>query len=107
MNSTKIMLGFQATKSPFYLHVGKDILRSLNSLTRTTCGYATVHSVLDGSLEDRMESFFLSETCKYLFLVSVITFVGILVTNYLLQISFMQFLMEMDFDGFSIHSSHC
>ncbi|KAK3930490.1 ER degradation-enhancing alpha-mannosidase-like protein 1 [Frankliniella fusca] len=59
---------YQATKSPFYLHVGKDILRSLNSLTRTTCGYATVHSVLDHSLEDRMESFFLSETCKYLFL---------------------------------------
>lgn len=59
---------YQATKNPFYLHVGKDILRSLNSLTRTTCGYATIHSVLDHSLEDRMESFFLSETCKYLFL---------------------------------------
>lgn len=59
---------YQATRSPFYLHVGKDILNSLNSLTRTTCGFATVHSVLDRSLEDRMESFFLSETCKYLFL---------------------------------------
>ncbi|KAJ1527026.1 hypothetical protein ONE63_008570 [Megalurothrips usitatus] len=59
---------YQATRSPFYLHVGKDILRNLNSLTRTTCGYATVHSVLDHSLEDRMESFFLSETCKYLYL---------------------------------------
>lgn len=34
------------------------------------CGYATVHNVLQKDLEDRMESFFLSETCKYLYLVS-------------------------------------
>jgi len=33
------------------------------------CGFATVHDVRDKTLEDRMESFFLSETCKYLFLV--------------------------------------
>lgn len=32
------------------------------------CGFATVHDVLDKSLEDRMESFFLSETLKYLYL---------------------------------------
>ncbi len=59
---------YQATKSPFYLHVGRDILESLNTHTRTHCGYATVHDVIDKSLEDRQESFFLSETCKYLFL---------------------------------------
>lgn len=35
----------------------------------TRCGYATVHDVQEKSLEDRMESFFLSETCKYLYLV--------------------------------------
>ena len=35
------------------------------------CGYATVHNIFDKTLEDRMESFFLSETCKYLFLVSI------------------------------------
>ncbi len=33
------------------------------------CGYATIHNVEDMTLEDRMESFFLSETCKYLYLV--------------------------------------
>lgn len=60
----------QATRNPFYLHVGREVLHSLNNLTQTECGYATVHSVIDGSLEDRMESFFLSETCKYLYLVS-------------------------------------
>jgi mannosidase alpha-like ER degradation enhancer 1 len=64
---------FQATRNPFYLHVGMDILQSLNNFTKAECGYATVHSVLDKSLEDRMESFFLSETCKYLYLVSTVT----------------------------------
>jgi len=59
---------YRATKNPFYLHVGRDILHSLNNHTRAKCGYATVHDVHDMSLEDRQESFFLSETVKYLFL---------------------------------------
>ncbi|KAK5981119.1 ER degradation-enhancing alpha-mannosidase protein 1 [Trichostrongylus colubriformis] len=59
---------YQATKNPFYLHVGREILDSLNAMTRVRCGFATVHNVDDGSLEDRMESFFLAETMKYLYL---------------------------------------
>lgn len=59
---------YQATKHPFYLHVGVDIVNSLEAHTRAECGYATVHNVEDKSLEDRMESFFLSETMKYLYL---------------------------------------
>lgn len=59
----------KATKNPFYLRVGQAILESLNLYARAPCGYATLHSVIDKSQEDRMESFFLSETCKYLYLV--------------------------------------
>merc|ERR1712059_199255 len=59
---------YRATKNPFYLHVGRDILYSLNNHTKAECGYATVHDVHDMSLEDRQESFFLSETVKYLYL---------------------------------------
>ncbi|XP_073501131.1 ER degradation-enhancing alpha-mannosidase-like protein 1 [Phyllobates terribilis] len=59
---------YQATKNPFYLHVGMDILLSLEKHAKAECGYATLHHVEDKSQEDRMESFFLSETCKYLFL---------------------------------------
>ncbi|XP_077430057.1 ER degradation-enhancing alpha-mannosidase-like protein 1 [Vanacampus margaritifer] len=59
---------YQATKNPFYLHVGMDILQSLENNTKVRCGYATLHHVVHKSKEDRMESFFLSETCKYLFL---------------------------------------
>ena len=44
--------------------------RSLQcSFVYCRCGYATLHNVLDKSQEDRMESFFLSETTKYLYLV--------------------------------------
>ncbi|VDN22843.1 unnamed protein product [Gongylonema pulchrum] len=59
---------YRATQNPFYLRVGFDIVRSLNAFARVKCGYATVHNVVDKSLEDRMESFFLSETAKYLYL---------------------------------------
>uniref|UniRef100_A0A915L8Q5 alpha-1,2-Mannosidase n=1 Tax=Romanomermis culicivorax TaxID=13658 RepID=A0A915L8Q5_ROMCU len=59
---------YMATKNPFYLHVGREIIENLNRYTKVECGYATVHNVNDKSLEDRMESFFLSETCKYLYL---------------------------------------
>ncbi|KAM4722611.1 ER degradation-enhancing alpha-mannosidase-like protein 1 isoform 2-T2 [Rhinophrynus dorsalis] len=59
---------YQATKNPFYLHVGMDILLSLEKHAKAKCGYATLHHVIEKSQEDRMESFFLSETCKYLYL---------------------------------------
>jgi len=59
---------YQATKNPFYLHVGRELVQSLNTHARARCGYATLHSVIDKTHEDRMESFFLSETCKYLYL---------------------------------------
>ena len=39
-----------------------------NNYLSCRCGYATVHDVHDKSLEDRQESFFLSETVKYLYL---------------------------------------
>nr|AJA37905.1 EDEM-like protein 1 [Littorina littorea] len=59
---------YRATRNPFYLHVGREILSSLSTHTKAKCGYGTVHDVETKELEDRMESFFLSETCKYLYL---------------------------------------
>lgn len=63
---------YRATANPFYLHVGQMILESIDRRTRTSCGFATLHDVRTKQLEDRMESFFLSETCKYLYLVSTL-----------------------------------
>jgi mannosidase alpha-like ER degradation enhancer 2 len=59
---------YQATKDPFLLEVAIDFLESVEHSTRTTCGYATVKNVKDHRLENRMESFFLAETTKYLYL---------------------------------------
>merc|ERR1711994_100853 len=42
--------------------------RSIQHSAWTPCGYATVRNVLTHTLEDRMESFFLAETTKYLYL---------------------------------------
>lgn len=59
---------YRATRNPFYLHVGRDILTSIATHAKAKCGYGTLHDVNTKELEDRMESFFLSETCKYLYL---------------------------------------
>ena len=75
---------YRATEDPWLLEAGLDILRSIQHSTRffvkyktkhwttfptrTPCGYATVKNVRDHSLADRMESFFLAETTKYLYL---------------------------------------
>lgn len=63
-----IMYLYRATGDPFLLQAGEDILRSIKHSAKTPCGYATIKDVRDHRKEDRMESFFLSETTKYLYL---------------------------------------
>ncbi|KAL2492870.1 putative alpha-mannosidase I MNS5 [Abeliophyllum distichum] len=59
---------YQATKDPWYLEVGESIVDSLNFYTRVEGGYASIRDVTTMELEDHQHSFFLSETCKYLYL---------------------------------------
>ena len=59
---------YRATKHPYYLEVGEEILEDLNSLMRVECGFASLSDVVKKTRTDRMESFFLSETLKYLYL---------------------------------------
>ncbi|XP_045623563.2 ER degradation-enhancing alpha-mannosidase-like protein 2 [Procambarus clarkii] len=63
-----LMYLFQATNDDTFLEMGADILTSIQHTAKTECGYATVKNVNDHTLENRMESFFLAETTKYLFL---------------------------------------
>lgn len=63
-----VMYLYRATKDPYLIQVGVDILRSLQHSARTSCGYATINDVRDHRKADRMESFFLAETTKYLYL---------------------------------------
>ncbi|EXB42065.1 putative alpha-mannosidase I MNS5 [Morus notabilis] len=59
---------YQATKDPWYIEVGETIVNSLNAHTKVEGGFASVRDVTTMQLEDHQHSFFLAETCKYLFL---------------------------------------
>ncbi|XP_035232820.1 ER degradation-enhancing alpha-mannosidase-like protein 3, partial [Stegodyphus dumicola] len=59
---------YKATNDPYYLEVGKKVLNSLQKHARVPCGFAAVKDVRTGSHEDRMDSFVLAETLKYLYL---------------------------------------
>ncbi|XP_008216636.1 ER degradation-enhancing alpha-mannosidase-like protein 2 [Nasonia vitripennis] len=63
-----VMYLYRATGDPYLIQVGVDVLRSLQHSAKTTCGYATINDVRDHRKADRMESFFLAETTKYLYL---------------------------------------
>lgn len=59
---------FRATGDHTYLQLGVDALESIEKISRTPCGYASVKDLRDHQLDNRMESFFLAETIKYLYL---------------------------------------
>ncbi|PPD79641.1 hypothetical protein GOBAR_DD23443 [Gossypium barbadense] len=59
---------YQATKDPWYIQVGESIVNSLNLYTKVKGGFASVRDVTTMQLEDHQHSFFLAETCKYLYL---------------------------------------
>lgn len=63
-----VMYLYRATKDPYLIQMGVDILRSVQHSAKTACGYATINDVRDHRKADRMESFFLAETTKYLYL---------------------------------------
>uniref|UniRef100_A0A6A7G4Y3 alpha-1,2-Mannosidase n=1 Tax=Hirondellea gigas TaxID=1518452 RepID=A0A6A7G4Y3_9CRUS len=59
---------YEATEDPYYLRVGREVLKSLQQHAWVPCGYAAVKDVRTGGHEDRMDSFVLTETFKYLYL---------------------------------------
>uniref|UniRef100_A0A2M4BEV4 alpha-1,2-Mannosidase n=1 Tax=Anopheles marajoara TaxID=58244 RepID=A0A2M4BEV4_9DIPT len=63
-----VMYLYRATGDPFLLELGENILESIEHSAKTACGYATIRNVNNHQQDDRMESFFLAETTKYLYL---------------------------------------
>ncbi|XP_011706728.1 PREDICTED: ER degradation-enhancing alpha-mannosidase-like protein 3, partial [Wasmannia auropunctata] len=59
---------YRATGDHYYLGVGRKVLKSLQMYARVPCGYAAVSDVRTNKHDDTMDSFVLSETFKYLFL---------------------------------------
>ncbi|KAK2496799.1 hypothetical protein MC885_012496, partial [Smutsia gigantea] len=51
---------YRATGDPTLLELGRDAVESIEKISKVECGFAT--------LDNRMESFFLAETVKYLYL---------------------------------------
>ncbi|KAL8811627.1 MAG: hypothetical protein Q9200_001655 [Gallowayella weberi] len=59
---------YRATRDPWYLYIGEMVLRDIKRRCWARCGWSGIQDVRSGERSDRMESFFLSETAKYLFL---------------------------------------
>jgi hypothetical protein len=59
---------YRATRDPWYLHVGEMVLEDIKQRCWTKCGWSGLQDVRTGEKSDRMESFFLGETAKYLYL---------------------------------------
>lgn len=59
---------YRATRDPWYLHVGEMVLKDIKRRCWTKCGWSGLQNVATGEKSDRMESFFLGETAKYLYL---------------------------------------
>ncbi|KAF9605954.1 hypothetical protein IFM89_021280 [Coptis chinensis] len=66
MESTYLL--YKATRDPRYLDAGRDMITSLQYGARCPCGYCHISDVESHKQEDHMESFFLAETVKYLWL---------------------------------------
>uniref|UniRef100_A0A0N4Z7B7 alpha-1,2-Mannosidase n=1 Tax=Parastrongyloides trichosuri TaxID=131310 RepID=A0A0N4Z7B7_PARTI len=63
-----LMYIYRATNDDTYLEMGSAMVDAIEVFSKTNCGYATIKDISDGTIEDRMESFFLAETIKYLYL---------------------------------------
>ncbi|XP_055308120.1 ER degradation-enhancing alpha-mannosidase-like protein 3 isoform X2 [Sitodiplosis mosellana] len=60
---------YKATGDHYYLQVAKKVLKTLQEHARVACGFAAVNDIRTGKNEDRMDSFVMSETLKYLYLI--------------------------------------
>ena len=59
---------YRATHDPWYLHVGEMTLKDIKRLCWVPCGLSGIQDVRTLERNNRMESFFLGETAKYLHL---------------------------------------
>jgi hypothetical protein len=59
---------YRKTNDPRYLDMGKIFMDSLKTYCRVDAGYAELKNVITKEKSDRMESYFLAETLKYLYL---------------------------------------
>ncbi|WLF77521.1 hypothetical protein PVL30_001239 [Lodderomyces elongisporus] len=59
---------YRATRDPMYLHIGERILYLFQNTYKAPCGFSGFQDVRTGQKQNRMETFVLGETLKYLYL---------------------------------------
>ena len=59
---------FMTTRDRSWLIAGRSFLQAIESHARTECGYAAIKDITVMEMDDDMPSYFLSETCKYMYL---------------------------------------
>lgn len=59
---------YRATKDPMYLQIGSRVLKLLQTRYMAKCGLHGVQDIRTGQMQNRMETFVMSETLKYLYL---------------------------------------
>ena len=59
---------YRATKDPVYRQWGWKIFSAFEKHTKLAEGYASISDVLTPKYTDKMETFYLAETLKYLYL---------------------------------------
>ena len=58
------LIDTQATRDTMYLDIGRTVFSDLLLRAKVECGIAGIRDLKSNTLEDRMESFVLSETLK-------------------------------------------
>mmetsp|Transcript_28934 Transcript_28934/g.52961 ORF Transcript_28934/g.52961 Transcript_28934/m.52961 type:complete len:133 (-) Transcript_28934:729-1127(-) len=66
--SETLFILYHLTKDPVYREWGWEIFQAIEEHCKTDAGYAAIRDVDTMKQDNRMESFFLAETLKYLYL---------------------------------------
>eukprot|EP01083_Nonionella_stella_P179072 634584_1 len=59
---------FGVTRDEYYLDTAWNLIRNINDTARVHCGYATIENIENHQLRNSMDSFWMSETLKYAYL---------------------------------------
>lgn len=60
---------YRATRNPVFQLIAKQTLIAIREFTKNSCGFSAISSLLLMNQEDRLDTFFFSETLKYLYLI--------------------------------------
>ncbi|KAI5964784.1 uncharacterized protein KGF55_001854 [Candida pseudojiufengensis] len=59
---------YRATKDPMYLQIGERVLNLFQDRFKAPCGFSGIQDINTGEKQNRMETFVMGETLKYLYL---------------------------------------